>query len=87
MQIEFDPAKDAANRAKHGLALASGKQILENVVEQVADTRFAYGEQRFTAFGYIGSVLHVCVFTWRGDVARIISVRKAGRRERMRYGR
>lgn len=86
MQIEFDPAKDAANRAKHGIPLTVGRQVIQEAVVQFADTRFDYGEQRFIAIGYVGAQLHVCVFTVRGDVRRVISVRKAGRRERMRYG-
>jgi len=86
MQIEFDPAKDATNRAKHGIPLAAGEQVIEGAVETFADTRVDYGEHRFVAFGYLGSRLHVCVFTLRGEITRIISVRKAGHRERIRYG-
>ncbi len=86
MQIEFDPAKDAANRLKHGIPLAFGAQVIEAAVKILADTRLDYGEQRFIAFGHVGVRLYVCVFTMRGEVARIISVRKAGYRERIRHG-
>ena len=86
MEIEFDPAKDQINRAKHGISLSAGGNVVENAVERIADTRFEYGEQRFIAFGYLGSRLHVCVFTQRGEAVRIISVRKASQRERVIYG-
>jgi len=45
------------------------------------DARREYGENRFRAVGETdGDILHV-VFTWRGDAVRIISVRRANRRE------
>ena len=45
------------------------------------DTRGNYGEERFRAVGESeGDILHV-VFTWRGDAVRIISVRRANRKE------
>lgn len=39
MEVEFDTAKDAANRAKHGVPLALGAIVLENRLGEVADTR------------------------------------------------
>jgi len=86
VEIEFDPAKDAANQAKHGIALSTGRQVIEAAMEWVADTRMDYGEERFLAFGYVDSHLYVCVFTLRGETTRIISVRRAGRREGIIYG-
>jgi uncharacterized protein len=51
----------------------------------VADTRPDYGEPRFIALGLIGNRPHVMVFTPRGDMVRIISLRKANAREITRY--
>ncbi len=51
------------------------------------DTRRDYGEPRYRAFGYIGEKLFAVVFTPRGGRIRIISVRRANRREERRYGR
>ena len=81
MEIEFDPAKDAANRAKHGLSLAIGLIILEDMLGSVVDERFVYGETRCLAFGLVAGRLHVCVYVQRGDAYRIISVRKASKKE------
>ena len=52
MDITFDPAKDAANIAKHGLSFAdfSGFDAEPTVV---ADDRRGYGEARFRAFGRV----------------------------------
>lgn len=76
MKIEFDPAKDEANIAKHGLSLQAAE-------------RFDYGEVRFVALGMIGDRLHVLVFTEgsHDDAIRAISLRPAEKHEaRFYYG-
>ncbi len=86
MKIEFDPAKDASNRQKHGVSLAAAEQFEIERAAVVPDERRAYGEDRFRAYGLIGGRLHMLVFTMRGDVLRAISLRKANTREVKRYG-
>ncbi|MHB1936056.1 MAG: BrnT family toxin [Acidobacteriaceae bacterium] len=49
------------------------------------DTRRDYGETRFRSLGFIGAELHAHVFIVRGDAMRIVSLRKANRRERARH--
>ena len=80
--IEFDPEKDAANIAKHGVSLALADRF--NLVEALIDIddRFAYGEPRRVAYQEIDGRLHVLVFTIRLGVTRAISVRKANDREK-----
>ena len=82
MDIEFDTAKDAANRLKHGVPLALGAVVLMNVVGRIEDDRHDYGETRFNAFGVVDQRLLVCTYTMRGDTYRLISVRKASKQER-----
>ena len=86
MKVEFDHAKDAANREKHGVSLAFGADVLvdRNWLE-VLDVRFDYVEERFVAYGMVEGRVWVCVFTPRNEVCRIISVRKANDRETRRY--
>jgi uncharacterized DUF497 family protein len=81
MEIEFDTAKDLENRAKHGVPLAIGLHVLDAMMGEVEDTRHDYGETRMQAFGMVEGRLFVCVYTLRGDVYRLISVRKASRQE------
>lgn len=85
MQIEFDPDKDAINRAKHRMSLeaAADMDLLQAAV--VEDTRFDYGERRFLVYGRIGGRLHVLWFTRRGATIRVIGLRKANGRERKCY--
>lgn len=81
MEIEFDPAKDAANRRKHGASFALARIILSNLVRDELDDREDYGEERIRAFGFVGTVLFACIYTMRGTIYRIISVRRATLRE------
>lgn len=51
------------------------------------DTCKPYAETRFQATGYIGDRLHVMVFCLRADSVRVISLRKANKREEMSYAK
>ena len=84
MDIEFDAAKDEANRSKHGVGLSDGGMVLDNRVADLLDPRSA-DEERRLAFGMIAGRLFVCAYTMRGPVYRIISVRKANKREQRKW--
>ena len=86
MQIEFDPDKERRNVRKHGLSLSVGASVLAdpNMLE-VLDLRFDYDEERIIAYGMASGTVYVCAFTMRGNIARVISVRKAEEREIRRY--
>ncbi|HYZ62157.1 MAG TPA: BrnT family toxin [Acetobacteraceae bacterium] len=86
MELEFDPDKDAINRRKHGLSLADAARIDLDAAFVVPDARFAYGEDRFRAYGWIEGRFYMLAFTMRGEVLRAISLRKANRAEVKRYG-
>ncbi|MBB3016541.1 BrnT family toxin [Cupriavidus alkaliphilus] len=85
MLIEFDPAKDRANQAKHGISLAAAESFEWDCAVIDPDTRFEYAEERFQGLGLIGNRVHMVVFTVRGDSIRIISLRRANKREEKRY--
>jgi len=95
MQIDFDSAKDAANRDKHGISLGEAARIDWDSAVIWPDARFDYGEERMRGLGYIGVRLHYVAFVDReyeeGDeiilVRRIISLRKANEREEKLYAR
>lgn len=83
MAIEFDPAKDAANLAKHGRSLARAADM--DIAVVVEDDRFDYGERRYRAFGEIDGAWHCLAFAVRGTVVRAISLRRAHEREIRRH--
>jgi uncharacterized DUF497 family protein len=85
VKIEFDPVKDQINQRKHGVSLAAAADMdLDNAIV-IEDRRFDYGETRFVAYGLIRGRLHVLSFTMRGPMLRAIGLRRANRRERLRY--
>ena len=83
--LTWDESKAAANFAKHGVSFDAARQFDWDTAIVVADTRRDYGESRHKAAGYVGPRLFVPVFAERGDDVRVISVRKANRREVKRY--
>ena len=85
VEFEFDSAKNKANIAKHGIDMASAElfELVEAVV--TVDSRLAYPETRYQAIGYLGSRLHVMVFTLNAMSIRVISLRKANKREQRKY--
>jgi uncharacterized protein len=86
VDYDFDPAKDRANRAKHGVSLSLAEVLFAGPHLALDDDRFDYGEKRQIAFGDTCGRLFVCVFVDRGSTRRIISLRKANSREVKRYG-
>ena len=68
MAIEFDPAKDEANRQKHGVSLAEGDGVLNDPLALTMDDEFVEDEQRFVRLGMatFGSLM-VVVWTPRGQ--------------------
>ena len=81
MELEFDDAKNRRNLRQRGLGFERARELLEGNPIVVEDSRREYSEQRLIAYGMIEDRLHVCVFTMRGRVFRIISLRRANRRE------
>ena len=82
MEIEFDPAKDEANIAKHGVSMARAIELAGVIV--VEDTLLE--EPRFRLYGTIDGIAHCAAVTMRGDVVRVINLRRAHHKEMRRYG-
>jgi len=85
MEIDYDPAKDVLNMRKHGVSLGDAARFEWGTAEVEEDDRYDYGEQRFKATGYIGQRLYVLIFCMRGEVTRLISLRRAEKYEERRY--
>ena len=87
MRIEFDPVKDAANQTKHGLSLAMAGELDWEAALVWVDGRFEYNETRMIALAPETEILYYVAFVDRGEVRRIISLRRANRREVKHYVR
>jgi len=84
---EWDRAKAKFNQEEHGVDFADAVQVFDNPYLNREDTD-AMGDQVFVALGMdnLGRVL-VVVYTYRKDRIRLISARKATRREGKEYAR
>ena len=86
--IEFDPAKDAINREKHGVSLAFGARLFHDPRHFVLLTeRIEDGEQRIKLFGRVDGRLWIAVYVIRNGAIRFISVRRSNDGEGRIYDR
>jgi len=85
VRIEFDPAKDAANQAKHGVSLALAGELDWEAALVWIDDRIEYDELRMIALAPKTEILYYVAFVDRGETRRIISLRRANRREVKHY--
>ena len=85
MRIEFDPVKDKENLANHGVSLALAADLDWEAALVWVDARFEYNELRMVALAPKTGVLYYVAFVDRGKLLRIISLRRALRREVKRY--
>lgn len=87
MEFEWDEAKASANLEKHGVSFEKAVAVfLDEVRIVIEDIRYQYDEPRFSAYGLIQDRLHVVVFAVRGNTFRLISARKANKREFKKHG-
>jgi hypothetical protein len=85
MDFEFDPAKSAANKAKHGIDFVEAQALwLDSDRLEVPARRMA--EPRFLVIGRIAQTTWTATVTYRHeDTIRLISVRRARRDEESTY--
>lgn len=81
MRLEWDEAKREANLRKHGIDFIGAEEVFAGDTATLEDERLAYGEQRFVTFGFLEGRVVAVVHAERANVIRIISIRKATRRE------
>ncbi|WP_353227403.1 BrnT family toxin [Novosphingobium sp.] len=88
MDVEFDPTKNVTNLAKHGVALDFGTRVFADDDHIVfGSMRPIDGEERFKAVGLIEGRLWTAVHVFRGNVIRMISVRRSNPGEEKAYYR
>lgn len=85
MRIEFDSRKRARTLTERGLDFARAAEVFAGKHFTARDERRDYAEDRYISAGWLGTRLVVVVWTPRGEVRRIISMRKANDREKALY--
>jgi uncharacterized protein len=85
MVFEWDRAKSDRNESERGLPFELAVLLFDGLTIERVDERRHYGETRIRAIGVVGNMTLHCVYTQRGEVRRIISLRYANRKERDAY--
>jgi len=87
VEIDWDPAKAAANELAHDVGFGEAATVLTDDFALTREDPDAVGEQRFVTLGMSATGrLLVVVYTHREpDIYRIISAWKAHRRQRTQY--
>ena len=85
MRFSWTEAKRARNLKEHGLDFIDAPRVFENITFTFEDDRFSYGEQRFVTLGLLAGVPVSIVHTENENEIRIISFRKATKRETQIY--
>ena len=81
--FQWDEPKNQENVRKHGISFEEARQIFEGPVFNAVDERFDYGETREISMGFLGDMVVLNVaHTDRDGVTRIISARRATKKER-----
>lgn len=85
--IDFDPAKSARNERERGIAFERFADLDFETAIAIEDSRKEYGERRLRVLGTIDGKLHAAVITPRGETIRVISLRRANKREERAYAK
>lgn len=86
MRVIWDPRKAKANFQNRGIRFSDAEGVLFDPNALTVEDPTAEGEQRFVSTGMdtLGRIL-VVVYTYRGEDIRLISARRATRKERRQY--
>jgi uncharacterized DUF497 family protein len=79
------PREERAQRRGARLAFELAMLLFDGPVLERVDVRRDFGEIRVRVIGKVGGAVLHCVYTDRGTVRRIISLRYANRKERDAY--
>ena len=91
LRFEWDPNKAQANERKHGISFDLAKLVFLDPLAQTELDGTDHGEERWRTTGDVAKTLFVVSHTYReeenGEIIRVISARKATKRERERFER
>jgi uncharacterized DUF497 family protein len=84
MEFEWDKTKRDSNLTKHGVDFPFAEMLFDGRPVITAPSRRA-AEERYITTGKIDGRFFTAIWTWRGDVVRLISVRRARDEEEKRH--
>jgi uncharacterized DUF497 family protein len=85
MEITYDPVKNACNIELRGLSFEQVADFDFQTAAFAVDDRYDYGEIRYRGLGFMKGRLYSLVFVETPTGIRVISFRKANKREVRHY--
>ena len=85
MEFTWSETKRAANIKVRGLDFLDTASVFEGLTFTFEDDRYSYGEQRFITLGLLAGITVSVVHTESEHEIRVISFRKATKRESQIY--
>lgn len=80
MKFEYDVKKSLSNKQKHGIDFEEAKLLWND--DKMVEIKTSYeDEDRFINIGKITTKIYTVVTTYRGENIRIISARRARKKE------
>jgi len=86
MNFEYDENKSQSNKIKHGIDFEKAQKLFDDVDIILYPSQYT-DEERFFATGLIDGKYYSAIITFRGSHIRIISVRRARKKEIEYYKR
>jgi uncharacterized protein len=83
-EFEFDQAKSEANKAKHGIDFVEAQKLWDDEFRHIYEARYVE-EVRWNATARLNNKYWSAFYTWRDNLIRLISVRRAREEEIERY--
>jgi uncharacterized DUF497 family protein len=86
MQFEWDPKKSQINTKKHGIDFKAAKALWNDPDRVVIRAPYPL-ENRYILIGQLEDKIWTAIYTIRSSAFRIISVRRARKKEEDLYGK
>jgi len=83
LKFEWDEEKSLLNKKKHGIDFNEATKLFTKDVI-VYPAKNVLGEKRFMISNFLNDKCYSAIFTLRGDIIRIISVRRCRENEKLR---
>jgi len=85
MIFEWDEEKNKTNIQKHGISFEHAKKVFDDEYRIETDIYYRNGEYRYNVIGMVSKILFVVCTDRSEDAIRIISARKATKKEEAAY--
>jgi len=85
MQFEYDENKSKINKEKHGIDFVEAQKLWQNENALIVPANIVDDEVRYALISILRDKCYVAIFTFRGEIYRIISVRRCRKNEEKSY--